>query len=796
MKFKPEEIDILRGMLEESTELLKDLEQKILLLEQNQSKEAVNDVFRVFHSIKGLAGFANVSIIVEVSHALESVLKKIRDEGAPIKPKLIDLLLDGGDLCKFVLQKISTSLESYSGGDLEVQLEDLGEKELIEQAKAYFEREQEPRTDEKKIEVLPDGFEREAFSDFLDELDENITEIENNLVEFEKHEDPTLLNAIMRGAHSIKGGARLLLSITGGSKDSDSVKYIEKISHKIEDALQKALQKSTEVDLHMIFRGLDLIKMLDDCLKKGATPDEKELQSFLSDTSFVGENEVKTEEVAPLASHEAFFNVASQLIEFVEFLISDSSADRSELARIAEPLKAGLEIIGHPEKIEMIDRIVKAGESGNIEELRKLSEEFLSWLNGKEESIKSVPQTVSAQQTTERQVSQTVRVKKTKLDTLVNLVGELITLKNTVKYLTNEIISRLPQMQSELKSVALKLERLSYDFQSCTMSLRMTPIGELFQRYNRTVRDLAKSLGKKVVLITEGEEVELDRSILELLSDPLTHLVRNAIDHGIEEPDQRKKIGKPEQGTLTLRAYYRGNFVFVEVQDDGRGIDAEKVRIKAIERELAPQEQILQMSEEEVIQFIFYPGFSTAEKVSNLSGRGVGMDVVKTNVESIGGKVLVKSEPGKGTTVTMMIPLSLMAVKGLLVRIGTDRYVIPTELVKEALKVPAKSLYKYKDMLFTQIRGEIVPVFFTEQLLTQSDLKISEKRFNFDLIPLIVVQDQEAPFAIIVDSFIEEGDYLVKSVPEMVRSNGLVSGATVMGDGSIVLILDLSKLIR
>lgn len=794
MRFKSEDIEIVKGMLEEAAELLKGLEEKIVNLERVQSKDLVNDIFRVFHSLKGLAGFANVKVIVDVTHAIESALKKVRDENVPIGAELIDLLLDGTDLCRFVLNKIAEAVSNYSGGELEVDIEGLGEEEIIRSANSIFDRKVEVTTPQQQKQFLPSGFETEAFSDFIDELEENLHIAEDNLLEFEKNGDPNLFNTIMRSMHSIKGGARLLMSIVGDTKDVSTIKYIERISHLLEDVFQGAIRKGTQIDLHFVFHGVDLIKNLASCVKAGMKLDQQkieQIESFLSGVGFTSQEELaKEEETEDFATREAFLNIASQLIEYAQFIIQDPKVDKSELSRIAEPLKAGLMMIGQPEKISLVDQIVRAGELGELEELKRLCSEFLSWLSEERGIQRSTVQECSKSSTVEKTVSQTVRVNKAKLDNLVNLVGELITAKNTLKYLLAEVISTSPKLRSELKALSMRFERLSYDFQASVMALRMTPVEELFRRYNRTVRDLAKALNKNVVLKTEGEDVEIDRSVIEQLSDPMTHLVRNAIDHGIEPVEERRKLGKPDYGTVTLRAYYKGNSVCVEVEDDGRGIDVNKIKLKALDKGLITEEQAMNMNDDEALQLIFLPGFSTAEKVSDLSGRGVGMDVVKTNVESIGGKVSVKTQLGKGTVITMSIPLSLMAVKGLLIKVGDERYIVPTDTIRETLKVPRKNIYSYRGLLFTKIRGEIVPVMFLEKEISGKLMDLSHKQFDFDMVPLLLVKDGEKTFAFVVDSFIEEGDYLVKNVPDAVRTSSFVTGATVMGDGSIVLIIN------
>ncbi|MGC8778942.1 MAG: chemotaxis protein CheA, partial [Candidatus Caldatribacteriaceae bacterium] len=361
-----------------------------------------------------------------------------------------------------------------------------------------------------------------------------------------------------------------------------------------------------------------------------------------------------------------------------------------------------------------------------------------------------------------------------------------------VKKIEQEFFEILP----EAKNIASNLERLAVDFQSIVLSLRMVPVGELFSRYRRTVRDLAKSLGKVVSLSVEGGETELDRTVIERLGDPLTHLVRNAVDHGIELPEERERSGKPREGKIILRSYYRGAYAFVEVEDDGRGVDVEAVRVKAAERGLVSPEQALRMSDREILSFLFLPGFSTARAISNVSGRGVGMDVVKTNVESMGGQVDIETNPGRGTTVRLRIPLSLLVVRGLMMLIAGERYIVPLDFIRETVKVSKDQVREYFSGRFVEVRGEILPLMVAEELLFARRVDLKIRAFDFDLVPLVVVMGEAGSWAVVVDAFLEEGEYLVKAVPEYMRGRGLVSGVTIMGDGSIVVILNPQELMR
>lgn len=806
MQFNEEEVDIIRGILEEAPDLLNGLEDKILTLETSANEEVINEVFRVFHSLKGLAGFGNIEPIVRVAHALESALKKVQEGHLQVTSELIDILLDGADFAKMVLGKISEALQKYSQGYLRVDLENLGTDDLVksvEKLQTESEKQQPPSTKETAPEVkLPEGFQDEALSDFIFELEENITKAEKSLLEHESKADQALLNDVMRAFHSIKGGARLLLSLPMSEKITGCAKYIEKISHNLEDLFQRAIKEGSEFDSDLAFDGIDVLRNIGSCLAKGGSLDASEIEKFASrlaneSTPAKASSQQMTDEM--FGSFEAFVNIATQLLEYIDFLVEDPSQDKSQIHRVADPLKTGLKMIGHEDKVQLVDQIVKSAESSDIENLKRCEAQFVEWLKNREMAVLKTSQTVGAVKEAQRSVqmvSQSVRVDRDKLDRMMNLVGELLTLKNSTRFLTARVEEEAPSLKLEMKDLTAKFERLTRDFQSIVMAMRMTPIGELFNRYKRTTRDLAKSLGKKIALVTQGEEVELDRSVIEILMDPLTHLVRNAIDHGIEPPGERNQKGKPEEGTVILRAYYKGSFAFIEIEDDGKGIDVQAVRAKVIERGLVPPDEALELSDEEILQFIFEPGFSTARAVSDISGRGVGMDVVKTSVESVGGKVFVETKMDHGTKITMRIPLSLLMIKGLMVRIASDKFIIPIDSVQETLKVPLNKIHKHREAAFAEIRGEITPILFAEEILMERDVELSENRFSFGLIPMAVIHSEDGAFAIVVDEFVEEGDYLVKNISEDVKASGIFSGATIMGDGSVVLILNPYELVK
>jgi two-component system chemotaxis sensor kinase CheA len=372
----------------------------------------------------------------------------------------------------------------------------------------------------------------------------------------------------------------------------------------------------------------------------------------------------------------------------------------------------------------------------------------------------------------------TVRVPATKLDALVDLVGELVTAQARLSQVA------LEQGLSALTTVAEELERLTSALRDTSLGLRMLPIGSTFSRFRRLVRDLSVELGKDIALATNGEDTELDKTVLERLADPLVHLLRNSADHGIETPEERQACGKPRQGTILLTAEHVGGEVVIRIADDGRGIDAERVRAKAVEKGLIAADAAL--SHEEILQLIFAPGLSTAQKVSNVSGRGVGMDVVKRNIEALRGRVSLASTPGQGTTVTVRLPLTLAIIDGLLVRVGDAFFVVPLAAVEETVEITAAQRAATAARLIPR-RGELVPyVSMREVFGVPGEPPAIEQA--------VIARVGDRLLGVVVDAVVGQHQTVIKSLGRVFHHVRGISGATILGDGSIALIVDLTAL--
>lgn len=377
--------------------------------------------------------------------------------------------------------------------------------------------------------------------------------------------------------------------------------------------------------------------------------------------------------------------------------------------------------------------------------------------------------------------SSTIRVPAEKLDTLVDLVGELVTVQAR--------LSRTAALRNdpEFISIAEEVERLTVELRDNTMNIRMVPIGSTFTQFKRLVHDLSADLGKQVVLVTEGAETELDKTVIEHLNEPLIHLIRNSIDHGIELPADRLAARKSAQGTLHLSAAHSGSHVLIEIRDDGAGLNADAIRAKAVEKGIIPPEA--ELSEKEVFGLIFTPGFSTAAEVTSISGRGVGMDVVKRRIDALRGSIDVDSRRGLGATITLKLPLTLAIIEGLLVQIGEAYFVLPLSIVEECVELTAEQRAGANGRHFIGLRDEIIPyVRLRERFAIEGEIPQIEQ--------IVVTESTGGKMGFVVDSVIGEHQTVIKNLNRVYRDVEEISGATILGDGTVALIIDAARLIR
>ncbi len=377
--------------------------------------------------------------------------------------------------------------------------------------------------------------------------------------------------------------------------------------------------------------------------------------------------------------------------------------------------------------------------------------------------------------------NESIRVPSDKLDALINLLGELVTNQARLSQIarnTGDIVLAVPVEEAD---------RLTDELRDIVLNIRMMPIGTTFSRFKRLVRDLSGELDKQIELVTEGAETELDKTVIDRLADPLVHLIRNSIDHGIEHPDERAAAGKPARGTITLTAAHKGASVVISIIDDGKGLNKEAILKKAKEKGLVAADADL--SDKEIFNLIFLPGFSTAAKVTDVSGRGVGMDVVKREIDSLRGSIEIHSETGKGTRIDLSLPLTLAIIEGLLVHVAEDRYVIPLSAIEECLELTADRFATTGERNVIQVRGAPVPLIRLRDMFCLSGPRPPMEQ-------AVVVDVADLRVGLVVDQVIGNHQTVIKSLGKLYRKADCISGATIMGDGNVALILDLSGVIR
>lgn len=398
--------------------------------------------------------------------------------------------------------------------------------------------------------------------------------------------------------------------------------------------------------------------------------------------------------------------------------------------------------------------------------------------------------------------SSMIKVPQERLDMLMNLVGELIVSKSGFPAIAKEISvdHNLTELGKKVKSAGDQVGRITDELQNVVMKMRMLPVGTVFSKFKRLVRDLAKKLDKKIVLKLSGEETELDKTIIEALGDPMVHLIRNCADHALENEEERKACGKSPEGTIHLKAYNQGQNVIIEIIDDGRGIDPNYIRSKAIEKGYLSIEELEKLDDKAVQNLIFRPGFSGAREVTEVSGRGVGMDVVRTNIEQIGGAVSLHSTVGQGTTVTITLPLTLAVSKGLEVKAAKHHYYLPLDYIVETVKIAPEMIRRHKNTQMAVIRDTLLPVYSLATLLGQSQCgtqmypAVMNDNNEKDEISMVVLNMNGKKAALSVDSFYTESEYVIKPLAgSMAKIPGL-SGATITSSGKVILILDPLKL--
>ncbi|QQW76608.1 hybrid sensor histidine kinase/response regulator [Helicobacter pylori] len=650
---------------------------------------------------------------------------------------------------------------------------------------------------------------QEIMEDFLIEAFEMNEQLDQDLVELEHNpEDLDLLNRIFRVAHTIKGSSSFL-----------NLNILTHLTHNMEDVLNRARKgeiKITPDIMDVVLRSIDLMKTLlvtirdtgsdtnngkeneiEEVVKKLQAITSQNLEGAKERTKEAPQKEVKEENKGE-AKGEAKENKAKA--PTAENTASDNPlADEPDLDYAnmsAEEVEAEIErLLNKRQEADKERRAQKKQE----DQAKPKQEVALAKETPKTETPKAPKAETKAKAKADTEenkapsigVEQTVRVDVRRLDHLMNLIGELVLGKNRLIRIYSDVEERYDgeKFLEELNQVVSSISAVTTDLQLAVMKTRMQPVGKVFNKFPRMVRDLSRELGKSIELIIEGEETELDKSIVEEIGDPLIHIIRNSCDHGIEPLEERRRLNKPETGKVQLSAYNEGNHIVIKISDDGKGLDPVMLKEKAIEKGVISERDAEGMSDREAFNLIFKPGFSTAKVVSNVSGRGVGMDVVKTNIEKLNGIIEIDSEVGVGTTQKLKIPLTLAIIQALLVGVQEEYYAIPLSSVLETVRISQDEIYTVDGKSVLRLRDEVLSLVRLSDIFKVDAILES----NSDVYVVIIgLADQK--IGVIVDYLIGQEEVVIKSLGYYLKNTRGIAGATVRGDGKITLIVDVGAM--
>ncbi len=738
---------IINEFLTESYENLDQLDQDLVELEAHPDEQSLlASIFRTIHTIKGTCGFLGFTKLESVAHVGENLLSKLRDGELSMTPAIASALLSMVDAIRQVLSCIEKD-QNEGDVDYSALVETLTRLQAGEDVE--LDKVSTPQAPTDKSDSSPEESKSE--------------ELGVAVSAEEKTENASSSTSDSSGKSPLEQlGGHVFIELTV-------------------DMLYDKLIKDERVN--QFFEGLDLVVLrrnMREFLVGSLKEPSEDLSSELKDSH---------QTLAEKGFADSHFEVVMENLgttlqalnmkeEFASLVTAKVLSVKDKLLNKGDSKSTSSE---QPNSAIVSSESVQSGqESKPTQEIQKVSEKNEN-PSSSSESKPSNPGTPPSRS------SESIRVDVEMLDSLMNLVGELVLARNQIMQFTTT------EKDATFIATTQHLNQLTTELQEGVMKTRMQPIGNIWNKFPRVVRDLSHSVNKQVRLEMEGKETELDKTLIEAIKDPLTHIVRNSVDHGIESPEARQSKGKNPEGVLKLRAYHEGGQVNIDIIDDGGGIDPEKIRQKALSKNLITQQQSTKMSDREVVNLIFNPGFSTAEKVSNISGRGVGMDVVKTNIEKIGGTVDIQTKVNEGTSLKVKIPLTLAIIPALVVKCGGWRYAIPqvslVELVRLEADQATHGIEEIQGAPVYRLRGNLLPLVYLHQ-----ELDVKQQLEEAGVVNIVVLQADKRQFGLVVDGILDTEEIVVKPLGKQLKGITAFAGATIMGDGKVALILDVMGL--
>ncbi|MGI5084403.1 chemotaxis protein CheW [Treponema putidum] len=772
--------ELLKDFFSEAEQQVEVLESNVLVIEQNpEDRNAIDEIFRAAHTLKGGSATVEMTELSQFTHAMEDLLDEIRSGAVKVSEETVDLLLKSIDIIKLMLDaRASGSVYSDDVSGIVNQLRSyIPQKADKKASKTSAPKKQMPASSQPAVSLKQnDPVSSLKISDYFSEyeileLAETVKRGEELYAVIVKFDESNLMNSV--GGIQVFAALKDYGSVLKTVPDFDALyedEFHETVIYFLSSSSDKnILEKAAfigDVTLSVSAEKLQLKEEMQ--VKEQPQPAPVQASSPKASESKIPEEQAaeehkesvaksaeKPEKKQPQASSQgsghssgSILRVDATRIDYLLNLVSETVITKASL---------------NQSTIEFAELYDKFQNSSTIykDKTRKLLDKMPEYLEKIQQGydINSIKQDILNE-----------------YSSLLDVFGDFDSL--------------MKASVTKFKSSSQNLGRISGELQEGVMKIRMVPISQIFSRFPRVVRDLSRDLNKNVQLVIEGEDTELDKSVVEDLLDPIMHCVRNSLDHGIESPDVRKNLGKPEQGILLLKASNEGNMIVIEVSDDGHGIDVEAVKQKAVERGILHPNKSL--TDVEAFQLVFAPGFSTSKTISSVSGRGVGLDVVKTHIEKLNGTVMVESEPNVGTRFIIKLPLTLAIIQGLLIRVGDEVYSIPITSVIESHRVKPGEINRIDNYEVFNVRDEVYSLLRLNRLFGITSAETDDDGYNY----IVVVGTEEKKVGLMVDSLIGEESVVIKPLKDQFTNSPGIAGASILGDGSVSLIIDVAQLLE
>lgn len=734
--------DELPIFMAETDDHLQALDEILVRLEQEKNdQDLLQTVFRAAHTLKGMAGMIGHKRMVSLTHALETALDGLRKDKLEVTSGLIDLCLEAVDGLRILREEVLNN--------------ELSELEV------------DSLTD--RFSSLLNLAQADTLSLNLAARKETVPTLKDKpqAKQVQNQTKPTIMITAEIDSTSVASAARAfqIMMVLQSFGEIRNMKPTQEVIENAAPVGHFEAELIGEVDFAELHKQLSLISEVKNIKLAGLKDDMPEF----------GEQSVVQEETT--AEEDDQYNEPTQL---GEYLVQEKIITANQLNQALQRQKTK-----EGKKLLIGQLLVQLG----FLDQKRLDAAVVALIKKQREAVSET----ARKQRMERRSDMMVRTSVERLDTLMNLVGELITDRNHLYQVRNklDIGSHGNEYINQLSETVAHIGRITDQLQEEVMHIRMLPIGNVFHKFPRMVRDLSQKLGKRIDLVMEGEDTELDRSVIDEINDPLIHLIRNSVDHGIETPEERLAAGKPENGTIRLTARHEQGRIIITIEDDGKGIDAQKIRDSAVSKGLISESEAENLSDEKTIDLIFLSGLSTSKKATDISGRGVGMDIVRANIQRINGTILVETKLGHGTQFQIVLPLTLAIVPTLLVKVKNTSFAIPLVMVAETLRLEPKDIQTVRQQPVTRLRNQVLPLIYLSDVF-----KVSTDKQKRDHHYVVVVHSGKSRIGLVVDALLGEEEVVVKSFGSLIGDVPGISSAAILGDGHVALIVDIIGLFK